>query len=80
MNTLNDILIQALVDQKRFRGEAALSKAMTAQLSPMTDFECSVMEDVFDFGEKAFGLNKYELIADGVLEPITRKFWDSKLD
>ena len=77
MNTLNDILIQALVDSKAMGAKAA---EMTAQLSPMTDFERSVMEDVFDFGEKAFGLNKYELIADGVLEPITRKFWASKLD
>jgi hypothetical protein len=53
---------------------------MTAQLSPMTDFECSVMEDIIDFAEEAFGLNKYELIADGVLEPITRRYWASKLD
>ena len=55
-------------------------KAMEARLSSMTDFERSVMEDVFDFGKEAFGLNKYELIADGVLEPITRKFWASKLN
>ena len=55
-------------------------KAMEARLSSMTDFERSVMEDVFDFGKEAFGLNKYELIADGVLEPITRRYWASKLD
>ena len=55
-------------------------KAMDDFLSCMTDFERSVMENIFDFGKEAFGLNKYELIADGVLEPITRKFWASKLD
>ena len=57
----------------------------------MTDFERSVWEDIIDFAEEAFGLNKDELIreldkvgavsfADGVLEPITRRFWASKLD
>ncbi len=57
----------------------------------MTDFERSVWEDIIDFAEEAFGLNKDELIreldkvgavsfADGVLEPITRSFWASKLD
>ena len=56
------------------------ANAMEARLSSMTDFERSVMEDVFDFGKEAFGLNKYELIADGVLEPITRRYWASKLD
>jgi len=55
-------------------------KAMEARLSSMTDFERSVMENIFDFGKEAFGLNKYELIADGVLEPITRRYWASKLD
>tara|TARA_B110000858_G_scaffold140055_1_gene158977 strand:- start:227 stop:442 length:216 start_codon:yes stop_codon:yes gene_type:complete len=56
------------------------ANAMEARLSSMTDFERSVMEDVFDFGKEAFGLNKYELIADGVLEPITRRYWASKLN
>ena len=57
----------------------------------MTDFERSVWEDIIDFAEEVFGLNKDELIreldkvgavsfADGVLEPITRRFWASKLD
>jgi len=55
-------------------------KAMDDFLSCMTDFELSVWEDIIDFAEEAFGLNKYELIADGVLEPITRRFWASKLD
>ena len=55
-------------------------KAMDDFLSCMTDFERSVLENIFDFGKEAFGLNKYELIADGVLEPITRKFWASKLN
>ena len=55
-------------------------KAMDDFLSCMTDFERSVWEDIIDFAEDAFGLNKYELIADGVLEPITRKFWASKLN
>ena len=58
----------------------ANAKAMNDHLSCMTNFERSVMEDVIDFGEKVFGLNKNELIADGVLEPITRRFWASKLD
>ena len=58
----------------------ANAKAMDDRLSCMTDFERSVMEDIIDFGEKVFGLNKNELIADGVLEPITRRFWASKLD
>jgi len=56
------------------------ANAMEARLSSMTDFERSVMENIFDFGKEAFGLNKYELIADGVLEPITRRYWASKLD
>ena len=68
--TLGEILDETLVN----------ANAMEARLSSMTDFERSVMEDVFDFGKEAFGLNKYELIADGVLEPITRRYWASKLD
>ena len=68
--TLGEILDEALVN----------ANAMEARLSSMTDFERSVMEDVFDFGKEAFGLNKYELIADGVLEPITRRYWASKLN
>ena len=56
------------------------ANAMEARLSSMTDFERSVMENIFDFGKEAFGLNKYELIADGVLEPITRRYWASKLN
>ena len=68
--TLGEILDETLVN----------ANAMEACLSSMTDFERSVMEDVFDFGKEAFGLNKYELIADGVLEPITRRYWASKLN
>ena len=68
--TLGEIINETLVN----------ANAMEARLSSMTDFERSIMEDVFDFGKEAFGLNKYELIADGVLEPITRRYWASKLD
>ena len=70
--TLGEILDKHLVK--------ANAKAMDDRLSCMTDFERSVMEDIIDFGEEAFGFNKYELIADGVIEPITRRFWASKLD
>jgi len=70
--TLGEILDEAVVNTN--------AKAMNDRLSCMTDFERSVMEDIIDFGEKVFGLNKNELIADGVLEPITRRFWASKLD
>ena len=56
-----------------------MTKEMDDFLSFMTDFERSVWEDIIDFAEEAFGLNKYELIADGVLEPITRRYWASKL-
>ena len=73
MNTLGEILDKHLV-------KANAINAMEARLSSMTDFERSVMENIFDFGKEAFGLNKYELIADGVLEPITRRYWASKLD
>ena len=72
--TLGELLEEGLANVK------ANAKAMDDRLSCMTDFERSVMEDIIDFGEEAFGFNKYELIADGVLEPITRRFWDSKLD
>tara|TARA_R110000822_G_scaffold137889_3_gene275368 strand:- start:13 stop:228 length:216 start_codon:yes stop_codon:yes gene_type:complete len=68
--TLGEIINETLVN----------ANAMEARLSSMTDFERSVMEDVFDFGKEAFGLNKYELIADGVFEPITRRYWASKLN
>ena len=68
--TLGDLLEEGLAN----------TKAMGNFLSDMTDFERSVWEDIIDFAEEAFGLNKYELIADGVLEPITRRFWASKLD
>lgn len=68
--TLGDFLEEGLAN----------AKAMEARLSCMTDFERLVWEDIVDFAEEAFGLNKYELIADGVLEPITRKFWASKLN
>ena len=70
--TLGEILDEAVVNMN--------AKAMNDHLSCMTNFERSVMEDIIDFAEDAFGLNKYELIADGVLEPITRKFWASKLN
>ena len=72
--TLGELLEEGLANVK------ANAKAMDDRLSCMTDFERSVMEDIIDFGEEAFGFNKYELIADGVIEPITRRFWDSKLD
>ena len=72
--TLGEFLEEGLANVK------ANAKAMDDRLSCMTDFERSVMEDIIDFGEEAFGFNKYELIADGVIEPITRRFWDSKLD
>jgi len=70
--TLGEILDEAVVNMN--------AKAMNDHLSCMTNFELSVWEDIIDFAEDAFGLNKYELIADGVLEPITRKFWASKLN
>jgi hypothetical protein len=66
---LGDIFGQSLVD----------AETMNAKLSPMTDFERSVMEDIIDFGEEAFGLNKNELIVDDVIDPITRRYWASKL-
>ena len=72
--TLGEFLEEGLANVK------ANAKAMDDRLSCMTDFERSVMEDIIDFGEEAFGFNKYELIADGVLEPITRRYWASKLD
>ena len=79
--TLGDILEEGLAN----------TKAMGNFLSCMTDFERSVWEDIIDFAEEAFGLNKDDLIrelgkvgaisfVDGVLEPITRRFWASKLD
>ena len=66
-------------------------KAMDDFLSCMTDFERSVWEDIIDFAEEAFGLNEDDLIrelgkvgaisfVDGVIEPITRRFWASKLN
>jgi hypothetical protein len=66
-------------------------KAMDDFLSCMTDFELSVWEDIIDFAEEAFGLNEDDLIrelgkvgaisfVDGVIEPITRRFWASKLN
>ena len=66
-------------------------KAMDDFLSCMTDFERSVWKDIIDFAEEAFGLNEDDLIrelgkvgaisfVDGVIEPITRRFWASKLN
>tara|TARA_B110000902_G_scaffold214524_1_gene246534 strand:+ start:2990 stop:3205 length:216 start_codon:yes stop_codon:yes gene_type:complete len=68
--TLGEILDETLVN----------ANAMEACLSSMTDFERSVMENIFDFGKEAFGLNRHELITDGVIEPITRRYWASKLN
>jgi len=80
--TLGEILDEAVVNMNAKSRFASIRSAiaMNDHLSCMTDFELSVWEDIIDFAEDAFGLNKYELIADGVLEPITRKFWASKLN
>ena len=44
----------------------------------MTDFERSVMEDIIDFSDKVFGIGRLECVEN--IEPLTRRYWDSKLN
>jgi hypothetical protein len=71
--TLRDILEEVRTNRISF------SRAT----SKMSDFEKTVMEDIIDFSDEVFGISRYECLENIYfqnIEPLTRRYWESKLN